>query len=291
MSQPRILCLIAGKGDYPHQVLREARKCPDQVSRVVVIAFEGETATDWVTEADAVHWLRVGQLGKLLNVLRSEKGECAMMAGQITPSRLYDLRPDLKALLLLAKLKKRNAETLFGAVADAMAEVGVELLPATTFMEDYLATEGHIAGPERKRRILRDIEFGWPIAKQISAMDVGQSIVVKQGTVLAVEGYDGTNVTIERGGQIGKKESSLIKVSKPNQDMRFDVPVIGPDTLLKAAESGVDAIICEAKKTLLLESERLRQIAQEKRITLWGKKDGLDHESKMDNHSNKREKE
>lgn len=246
------------------------------VGRVVVAAFEGETNPDWVDQADAVEWFRVGQLGKLLRFFRQEQVEAAMMAGQITPGRLFDLRPDMKALMLLARLRRRNAETLFGAVADAIEEAGVRLLPATTFMEDYLAGTGHLAGPERKRRVARDYEFGWPLAKQVSALDIGQSIVVKRGTVLAVEGYDGTDATIERGGQLGGGGSTLIKVSKPAQDMRFDVPVIGTRTIEACAASGVDVILCEAKKTLLLEVETLRQQAQDKQITLWGCESGED---------------
>jgi DUF1009 family protein len=264
------LGLIAGKGRYPETVMQQAMRPENGVSRLVVAAFEGETDPDWVAGADAVEWFRVGQLGKLLKFFREQEVTAAIMAGQITPGRLFDLRPDFKALLLLARLRKRNAETLFGAVAEALEEAGVQLLPATTFMDDFLAGEGLLAGPGRKKRIARDIEFGWPLAKQVSALDIGQSIVVKQGTVLAVEGYDGTNATIERGGRLGGGGSTLIKVSKPHQDMRFDVPVIGPQTLDVCADAGVDVIVCETKKTLLLEVERLRQLAQEKQITLWG---------------------
>ncbi len=240
------------------------------IQRVVVAAFEGETDPDWVGKADAVEWFRVGQLGKMLRFFRQEQVDAALMAGQITPGRLFDLRPDMKALMLLARLRKRNAETLFGAVADAIEEAGVRLLPATTFMEDYLAGTGCLAGPERKRRVSRDFEFGWHLAKQVSALDIGQSMVVKRGTVLAVEGYDGTDATIQRGGELGGGGSTLIKVSKPGQDMRFDVPVIGTRTLEVCAAAGVDVIICEAKKTLLLEVETLRQLSQDKQISLWG---------------------
>jgi len=267
------LGLIAGQGSYPATVLREARKPENGVGRLVVAAFEGETDPAWVGDADAVAWFRVGQLGALLKFFRTEGVDRAIMAGQITPGRLFDLRPDWKALMLLARLKKRNAESLFGAVAGALEKEGVVLLPATTFMDSHLAGEGWIAGPRRDRRVRRDVEFGWPIAKAVSRMDIGQSIVVKKGTVLAVEGYDGTNATIKRGGALGKGEATLIKVSKPEQDMRFDVPVIGPQTLETAATAGVDTIICETKKTLLLEREALRQLAEERKLTIWGCRD------------------
>ncbi|GAB4243285.1 MAG: UDP-2,3-diacylglucosamine diphosphatase LpxI [Candidatus Methylacidiphilales bacterium] len=265
----RTLGLIAGKGLYPRLVLEEARKRPG--IRVAVAAFEGETAPDIATAADAHQWLRVGQLGALLTFFRQVGVTHALMAGQITPKRLFDLRPDFKALLLLARLKKRNAETLFGAVADALAESGIELLPATTFLEDHLAPIGHIAGPAPSRHVQRDLEFGWPLAKQISAMDIGQTIVIKKGTVLAVEAYEGTNDALRRGGALGGGGATAIKVSKPRQDMRFDVPVLGPDTIRIAAESGVSALVCESQKTLLLDRSTLQRLAREHGVSVLGK--------------------
>src|SRR5690606_14214275 len=213
---------------YPRLVLESARR---QGVRVVVAAFEGETANELAESGDEHQWMKLGQLGKLLSFFKKCGVDKAMMAGQITPGRLFDLRPDFKALLLLAKLKRRNAETLFGAVADELGKNGIELLPATTYLDDCLAVEGLIAGPKPGRSFFNDLEVGWPVAKANSELDVGQSVVLKKGTILAVEGYDGTNDTIRRGGLLGKGGAMLIKVSKPRQDMRFDVPVIGPDTI------------------------------------------------------------
>ncbi len=260
--------LIAGKGGYPLQLLANARRKGEK--RVVVAAFEGETDPAVGAGADAIEWMRVGQLGRLVKFFTAQGVDRAVMAGQITPARLYDLRPDIRALVLLARLKKRNAESLFGAVAGELEKAGVRLLPAHTHMEEALAAPGHVAGPRPPRHLAEDIEFGWPLAKQISAMDIGQSIVVKRGTVLAVEGYDGTNETIRRGGAIGGTGSVLIKVSKPGQDMRFDIPVIGSETIRIAAESGVHAIVCEAGKTLLLDLEETRRLAQSLRVSIHG---------------------
>lgn len=269
-DEVKCLGLIAGKGLYPRLVLDEVRKCPG--IRVVVAAFEGETAPEIAQAGDAFQWMRIGQLGALLKFFQANGATHAMMAGQITPKRLFDLRPDFKALMLLARMKKRNAETLFGAVGGALDGVGIPLLPATAFLDDHLATEGWMAGPELNKKQLADVEFGWPLAKQVSAMDIGQTIVVKKGTVLAVEAYEGTNDTIRRGGSLGGKGATLIKVSKPNQDMRFDVPVLGPDTIRVAAEAGVSAVVCEARKTLLLGGEELRQLAHLHQVTVWGRK-------------------
>ncbi|MEM9400558.1 MAG: UDP-2,3-diacylglucosamine diphosphatase LpxI [Verrucomicrobiota bacterium] len=271
MSEIDHLGLIAGKGLYPELVLKEARI--SGVKRISMICFEGETREHLAAEADDVIWLRVGQLGKMLQYLGSQQIKYAMMAGQISPQRLYDLRPDLKAVMVLARLKERNAVTIFRAIADEMKKVGTELISAITFLDRYIPNAGWIAGPSRferlEKRLLADIEFGWPLVKSISDMNIGQTIVVKKGTVLAVEGYDGTNETIRRGGAIGKGGATLIKVSKPEQDMRFDVPVIGPDTLRVAADSGVSGIVCEAGKTLMLSLDEICDMALKYKVTVW----------------------
>jgi len=262
------LGLIAGKGLYPRLVVDEVRKAGG--IEVAIAAFEGETAPELAAAGDSAEWMRVGQIGKMLGYFKKSGVTHAMMAGQISPQRLFDLRPDFKALMLLAKLKERNAESIFGAIADELKNNGIELLPAITFLDRHLVQPGLTAGPEAARQLAQDIEFGWPIAKQISDLNIGQTIVVKKGTVLAVEGYDGTNETIRRGGALGKGGATMVKVSKKNQDMRFDVPVIGPDTVRIAAEAGVTSIVCEAKKTLLLGAEELRQLARSHRVTVWG---------------------
>lgn len=240
------------------------------VSRIVVAAFQNETDPSLAGMVDAIEWMRVGQLGKMLSFLKASGARHAVMSGQIAPKNLFDLRPDLKAFLLLAKLRERNAESIFGAIADSMAAVGVELLPATTFMEECLAAEGVIAGPNPNRKHKADLEFGFRIAKESSRLDIGQTVVVKGGTVLAVEAFEGTNAAILRGGTLGKKGAVMVKVSKPNQDFRFDVPVIGPLTLQTAAEAGLSAIGIEAGRTLLLEEARLRSLAEAHEISIVG---------------------
>ncbi|MDX6766922.1 MAG: UDP-2,3-diacylglucosamine diphosphatase LpxI [Candidatus Methylacidiphilales bacterium] len=260
------LGIIAGKGLYPELLLEEARAAGE--SRICMAAFEGETDPALAARADVCAWMRVGQLGRLLDFFKQEGVERAVMAGQITPGRLFDLRPDFKALWLLARLKERNAETLFGAVAGALAGVGVELLPATTHLERYLAPAGHVAGPKPHRRLREEIAFGWPKLKKVAAMDIGQCLLVHRGTVLAVEGYDGTNATIRRGGALAAG-ATLLKVSKPGQDMRFDVPVIGPDTVRVAAESRLGAIVVEAGKTLMLGLDEIESLAQKEHVTIF----------------------
>lgn len=268
MSIPSSLFLIAGKGIYPFLIAQGARAAG--VKKIIVAAFNGETDPTLADHVDEMIWMRVGQVGALLKAARKSESNVAIMAGQITPGHLFDLRPDLKALMLLAKLKERNAESLFTALANELEKVGTKLLPATTFLDESLATSGHIAGPKLKHRQLNDVTFGYNIAKEISRLDIGQTVIVKQGTVLAVEGFDGSDETIKRGGKLGRGKACMIKVSKPNQDMRFDVPVIGMNTLATAAEAGISIVALEARKTLLLEADRLKKEAIEKGITLWG---------------------
>src|SRR5438067_13366852 len=240
------------------------------IERVVVAAFQNETDPALAQLADETEWMRVGQLGRLISFFKKNGATEAVMAGQIHPRNLFDLRPDVKALVLLAKLRTRNAETIFGAIADELAKAGVTLLPATTFMEDHLAKSGVIAGPKLGRREDEDVRFGFEIAKEISRLDIGQTIVVKSGTVLAVEAFEGTNEAIKRGGSLGRKDAVVIKVSKPNQDFRFDVPVIGPQTLQTARDARIRVIAVEAGKTLLLEKETVFKMADEHRISIFG---------------------
>jgi DUF1009 family protein len=260
--------LIAGSGVYPRLFVENARRAG--VKRIVVAAFEHETDTALQETVDVWEWMRVGQLGRMIKFFQANEIRAAVMAGQIAPRNLFDLRPDFKALLVLAKLKERNAESIFGAIAAELDAAGVTLLPATTFLEDLLAPAGRIAGPLARGRVLSDIEFGARIAREISGLDIGQTVLIRNGTVLAVEGFDGTNATIRRGGELGRGEAVMVKVSKPNQDMRFDVPVIGMKTLEVALESRVRVVALETGKTLLLEKKALIDFASRERLTLHG---------------------
>lgn len=262
------LFLIAGGGAYPRLVIEGARAAG--VGRIAMAFFEGETDPALCANVDEVYRMRVGQMGKLLDAARKSGAAGAIMAGQIAPGHLFDLRPDFKALVILAKLRERNAESLFGAVSAELERIGVPVLSAVTFLEDHVATCGPMAGPALKPRNLADLEFGHRIAKETSRLDVGQTVVVKNGTVLAVEAFEGTNEAIRRGGKLGRGGATLVKVSKPAQDMRFDVPVVGERTLQVAAESGIKVIGVEAGRTLLLDRPRVCEAATKLGISLHG---------------------
>jgi DUF1009 family protein len=238
------------------------------VKKIVAAAFTGETDPELERRVHLIEWMRVGQLNRLLKFFEQNKVRHAIMAGQIAPKNLFDLRPDLKALLLLGKLKERNAESIFAAIADELAKINVDLLPATTFLEDCVASAGLIAGPKLSRREKEDVDLGWKIAKEIARLDVGQTVIVKNGTVVAVEAFEGTNEAIKRGGALAREGAVMVKVAKPNQDMRFDVPVIGVKTIRIAADVKLSVIAVEAGKTLLLERDAITRLADRSKISI-----------------------
>ena len=258
--------MIAGNGIYPETFARAARAAG--VAKIVVAAFHDETEPHVKELVDAVDWFRVGQLGKMIKFFKEQGVEKAVMVGQIAPKNLFDLRPDLRTLKMLGRVKERNAESLFGAIGEELAKDGIELISATTYLDDLLPEPGHVCGPELSERQQEDAAFGFRIAKETSRLDIGQTVVVKKGTVLAVEAFEGTNEAIKRGGNLGKGEAMMVKVSKPNQDFRFDVPVVGPATIEIATEAGVNAIIVEADCTLLLGKEEVVRLCDQHGVTV-----------------------
>jgi len=260
------LGIIAGNGVYPRLLADSARKAG--VKKIIAVAFTGETDPALEQHVDLLEWMRVGQLNRLLKFFRAQNIHDAMMAGQIAPKNLFDLRPDWKALMLLGKLKQRNAESIFAAIADELANADVDLLPATTFLEESLAPSGLIVGPTLSRQEQDDVDLGWKIAKEIARLDIGQTIIVKNGTVVAVEALEGTNEAIKRGGALAREGAVMVKVAKPKQDMRFDVPVIGLETIRICTEARLRVIAVEAEKTLLLERDAIVDLANRSKISI-----------------------
>jgi UDP-2,3-diacylglucosamine hydrolase len=266
VQTPTVLGIIAGNGVYPRLLADAARRAG--VKKIVASAFTDETDERLAGLVDEIHWMRVGQLGKLISCFRGAGVTNAIMSGQIAPKNLFDLRPDWKTLLVLARLKRRNAESIFAAIGDELGRAGITLLPATSFLEDCLAPAGLIAGRKLTRREEEDVAFGFEIAREVSRLDIGQTVVVKNGTVLAVEGFEGTNETIRRGGALGGKNAIMVKVAKPDQDMRFDVPVIGVATIEVSVEAHLRVIAIEAGRTLLLEKKALVEDAARSNISI-----------------------
>ena len=265
-APPQTLGIISGNGVYPRLLANAARKAG--VKKIIAVAFTGETDPVLEQHVDLLEWMRVGQLNRLLRFFRTQHIHHAIMAGQIAPKNLFDLRPDWKALMLLGKLKERNAESMFAAVADELANADVDLLPATTFLEDSLSPCGLIAGPKVSRHEEDDIDLGWRVAKEIARLDIGQTVIVKNGTVVAVEAIEGTNDAIKRGGALAREGAVMVKVAKPKQDMRFDVPVIGVETIRAAVEARLRVIAVEAGKTLLLERDAIIDLANRSEMSI-----------------------
>lgn len=255
LEMPELLGVIAGRGTYPWQLARSAHA--QGVKRVVAFAFKHET--QWAIEkyADEVVWLHLGQLGALLDAVQAAGIKKIVMAGQIKPTRLFSLRLDGKALAILRQLKMKNAHTIFGAIADELKAVGAELQPASRFMETEMPAPGVLGRRAPDGREQADIRLGAHVAKVTSGLEIGQTVVVKDGTVLAVEGFEGTDETILRAGRLGGAGAVVVKVAKCGHDMRFDIPIIGTRTFQMLKKAKVSCLAVEANRTILLEREKL----------------------------------
>ncbi len=253
------LVIIAGKGAYPRILAESARA--GGIGHIFVLAFKGETNRSIVPLADKVRWVPVGRLLEFLEVLRDFGADQAVMAGQITPTALFRLRPDKAMFKLLSKLEKRNAETIFGAVGEEMRKIGVELKPASLFMQNAMPSAGPLTArtPDDRERI--DIALGLDVAKTTSSLDIGQTVVIKEGTILAVEAFEGTDRTILRAGKLGGTGGVVVKVAKRGHDMRFDIPVIGLKSLKIFKKAGISALAIEAGRTILLERKKIVSVA------------------------------
>jgi len=252
--------MIAGKGVYPRVFAESARA--QGVSRLFCVAFEKETDPVIERYVDEVCWLRVGQLRAMLDAFRESGVSQTVMVGQITPTHLFRVRPDTAMIKLLAGLKQRNAETIFGAIGDELCKVGVKLAPASLFMEAAMPEPGPLTTRLPLAAEQDDIELGLMVAKVTSGIDIGQTVVIKEGTILAVEAFEGTDETIRRAGKLGGAGSVVVKVAKRGHDMRFDIPVIGDQTLRTLKKAGATVLAIEARRTILLDREPLIRQAE-----------------------------
>ena len=255
ISMPETLGVIAGLGSYPWQLARSAHA--QGVKRIVAFAFKGETERVIGKYADEVVWLHLGSLGALLDAVKARGITKIVMAGQIKPTRLFTLRLDAKALAILRTLKTKNAHTIFGAIGDELKAVGAELMPAYLFMETEMPAAGVLGrrAPDAREQV--DIQLGAKVAKVTSGLEIGQTVAVKDGTVLAVEGFEGTDETILRAGRLGGPGGVVVKVAKLGHDMRFDIPIIGLRTFKMLKKAKISCLAVEAKRTILLEREKL----------------------------------
>jgi len=261
------LGIIAGNRKFPQIFAKEARR--NGIEKLVAVAFEGETEPEIASLVDTVEWMKLGQLGKLIDAFKQHQVREVVMVGQIAPKNLFaSLRLDVRMTLLLARLKKRNAETIFGAIGEEMAKDGLELVPHANYLERLIPKPGVLTRRKPSSQEREDFQFGFEIARKIAALDIGQTIVVKRGTVLAVEAFEGTDATLKRGGELGQGDSVAVKVTKPGQDMRFDIPCVGRSTIETLKAAGISALGIEAGRTLLLEQEEVLELANKASIAI-----------------------
>ena len=260
MESTKDLIIIAGKGAYPLLLAESARR--QGVERLIAIAFRGETDRRLGGLVDELHWIHMGQLGRMLDAIKGCRCPRAVMAGQITPSHLFRVRMDGALLRLLKELKERNAETIFGAIGDEIRALGTELLPASSFMQSHIPTEEAVltARPPSAEEAA-DIDLGLRIGAVTSGLAIGQTVILKRGTILAVEAFEGTDAAIRRAGKLGGPGAVVVKVAKPAHDMRFDIPVVGLRTLKSLRKAGVSALAIQSGRCILLEREAIIQVA------------------------------
>ncbi|MEO5858342.1 MAG: UDP-2,3-diacylglucosamine diphosphatase LpxI [Pyrinomonadaceae bacterium] len=260
--------LIAGNGQFPFLVVEGARKAG---ASLAVVAIKEETDKRIDEVAETVQWVNIGQLGKMIDFFKKEGVEKAIMAGQVKHVQIFSgAVPDMRMLKMLWNLPKRNTDSLIGGIANEMASEGIQLIDSTFFVEDHLSPQGPIT-KRSPTDIERDnIEYGLQIAAQIARLDLGQTIVVRAKACVAIEAMEGTDATIKRAGELANGKLTVVKVAKPDQDMRFDVPVIGLPTIETMATAGASCISITAGKTLIFDREDTVRLAERHNITIVG---------------------
>jgi UDP-2,3-diacylglucosamine hydrolase len=268
------LGLIAGNGRFPFLVLDAARRAGHDVT---VIAIKEEALPELADAASrapaaALHWVSLGQLGTCITLLKAAGVTQAVMAGQVKHVKLFaDIVPDLTLVGVLMRLKARNTDALISGIADVLRDHGIALVDSTAFLTPLLAREGVLTRRAPTEEQCADLAFGCRIADAVAALDIGQTIAVKAAAVVAVEAMEGTDAVIARAGQLAGRGVRVVKVAKPQQDMRFDVPVVGVSTIEAMQAVGADALSVDAGKTLMIDGDAVIKAADEAGIAIVGR--------------------
>jgi hypothetical protein len=268
-SKVKNIGIIAGTGDIPMIIARDAR---ERGFRGISIALENLASHNLSRVSDEIKWINVGKLGELIDTLKKFDVKEAIMAGKVSKTLLYKskLTPDMRAVKLLFSLKDKSDDSILNAITKELEKEGIHVIDTPTFSPHLLTPEGVLTDDPPTMDEWKDIEFGWRIAKEIGRLDIGQTVVVKGQAVMAVEAIEGTDEAILRGGKLSGKGAVVIKVSKPHQDMRLDVPVIGLDTLKSMVEVGARVIAVEAQRSMIVNREQLIKEAEESGISVVG---------------------
>ncbi len=259
--------LIAGNGKFPFLVLEGARS---QGIEMVVIAIREEASPELEDEARVLHWVSLGELSRTIDLLHQEGVKRAVMAGQVKHNKIFSsIRPDWKLAKLLLSLTSKNTDSLIGAVAKVLEEEGIELVNSTAFLAPLVPAAGVLTKRAPDENEVADIAYGRNIARQIAGLDLGQTVVICDRACVAIEAMEGTDETIDRASRlVSGQRLTVVKVSKPKQDMRFDVPVVGLPTIEMMRRSSATALAIDAGRTLLFDREKLIEAANESEITI-----------------------
>lgn len=264
--QQKIL-LIAGSGKFPFLFAQAAKEKGFYVSSVAI-----KNNTDWRLKryVDAIRWFKISEFRKIIEFLRDEPISNVAMAGQIRPQILFDKKvfQDEELRKLMIDLKDRRADSIFGAIAQKLEANGLKVLDSTLFLEKHLPQKGILTKEEPNEEVWGDINFGFQIAKEIARLDIGQTVVVKNKTVVAVEAFEGTDRTIRRAGYLVPQGCVVVKVSKPKQDKRFDIPVLGLATIRNLAKIKAQCLAFEANRTLLIDRDKCIELASRHNIII-----------------------
>jgi UDP-2,3-diacylglucosamine hydrolase len=265
-NDQEVLGLIAGGGQFPLIAADAARR---RGFHVIAVAHLGETDPALSERVDEIVWIKLGQLGHLIKTLKKRGTRKAILAGTITKKRMFEnIRPDLKGLAVMSRLAVFHDDDILRALAAELAKAGIEIVSSTLCLPDLVAPPGCLTRRKPSRAEQEDIHFGWQVAKELGRLDIGQCVVVRQKTVLALEAIEGTDEAILRGGNLGREKTVVVKVSKPHQDLRFDVPAVGIETVRTMTRVKASVLAVEAGKTLIFDKKEMITYADKSGVSI-----------------------
>jgi len=268
---PDKIGIIAGGGKFPLLIADSVKK---KGLNIFAVAHKGETSPELAGKVDEIIWIELGQFGHLIKAFKSRDIDRVLMAGTITKANMFSsFKPDLKGLAVMGKLLVFHDDDILRAVSRELEKEGIIVVSSTAYMPELLAPSGCLTKRKPSKKELEDIEFGWMIAKELGRLDIGHCVVVKRKTVLALEAMEGTDKTILRGGELGKKDVVVVKVSKPKQDLRFDLPAVGLNTIKAMSEVNASVLAIESGKTLIFDKEETIELANQNGISIISRED------------------
>jgi hypothetical protein len=260
--------IIAGGGQFPFLFAESAKR---QGKQVIIAAHKNESNPDLEKIADRLIWVKLGQLGKIINFFKQEEVSETVLVGKITKTRIFrDILPDFKGLSLWNKIDIKQDDAILRAVAAALEDEGVKVVESTLYLQELLFPKGILTRKKPSAEQIEDIRFGWQMARAVGKLDIGQCVVIRDCTVLAVEAIEGTDAAIKRGGSLGKEKAVIVKVKKPEQDFRFDLPAIGLTTIQSMKEVNASVLAVESGQALLFDAQKVIDEADRAGIVIVG---------------------